>query len=118
MLRAKVWTDTDDTIEKLPKFLEKSYHVLYPKKDLFSSEWTVEATGSSTIFLAESCTKNGTDMIRNSWKKEDGEVGLSCCKLGHIWSKRLTKEALNSIDLPKVDSKQTLRVIFIRGIKL
>ena len=118
MLRAKVWTDTDDTIEKLPKFLENSYHFLYPKKDLFSSEWTVEATGSSTIYLAESSTKNEKDMIRNSWKKEDGEVDLSCCKLGHIWSKRLTEESRNSIELPKIDSKQTLRVIFIRGIKL
>ena len=118
MLRAKVWADTDDTIEKLPKFLENSYHFVYPKKDLFLSEWTVDATGPSTIYLAESSTKNGKDMIGNGWKKEVGQVDLSCCKLGHIWSKRLTEESRNSIELPKIDSKQTLRVIFIRGIKL
>ena len=118
ILLAKVWSDADDTIKKLPEFLMHSYHFVYPKKDLVLSEWTVEAIGPSTIYLAETSTKNEKDMISNGWKKEGGEVDLSCCKLRHIWSKKLTKETQNSIELPKIDSKQTLRVIFIRGIKL
>ena len=113
---AKVWNDKEDKIEKIPQFLVHSYHIQHPRKDAIDSEWSVEAHGPSTIYLAEANTRDERDMIQNGWKKEAGEVIISCCKLNQIWKKRLTGENLNTVNLPKIGPKEASRIIFIKGM--
>ena len=112
---AKIWNDRDDKIEKIPRFLEHSYHIQHPKKDAINSDWSVEVHGPSTIYLAETNTKHETDMIKRGWKKEADEVIISCCKLGQIWKKRMKNQNLNTVNLPKMGPEEAPRIVFIKG---
>ena len=113
----KVWKDKKDTFKRLPQFLTKSYHFQTPTRSVKDSEWGIDVHGPSTIYLVQMDLAGANELTKKSWAKQIGEVIVSCCKLKNVWKKRLIKEGSNTIVLPKIDTKDTTRIIFIKGIQ-